>query len=448
MAQFIPIIYDSTSGEHRPAGSGEQIGVTHVPIDPSGENVIRQTVNGLMVSPADLPPALSSQAGNYLRYGNDKGLFCDGNDVLSNADDNVLRIDATDKKIKLTANDIKTAAAGSITIVSADANNAIRRGSDNGAYLNSDDIDVTVVSADASNVIRKGSDGGAYLSSSDVNVDISTRTDNLLTRDSANALLVSESTVASGVVSSAPGNLLATDYTGKLAVTPAGVAGGILSADSGNLLGTDATGRLTLTPSQLISSTANNAVVQGNDGKLYVPKVDAASIVDANDKVLTVNTVGTTSTLSTTMNLTYNQTTGLLSIIGKNGQTVATATVQASGSVLESAVIVVNPAGQPAGTYLALTFRLADGTLNTVYANLSALADVYTAGAGIDITNYVISAKVDANGGLTTTANGLAIDNSAVAPALADDLMSSDSGNMLQLGSDNLLYVPLDCGEL
>ena len=424
MAQFTPIIYDSNTGEHRPAGSGEQVGVTFVPIDPSSENVIRQTVNGLMVSPSDLPPALSSQPGNYLRYGNDRGLFCDGNDVLSNADDNVLRIDATDRKIKLTANDIKTAAGSTdVTVVSRDSNNIIREGSDGGAYLNESSVP-TGVSSDANNILTRGSDGKPYLANSAVTVD------------------------PASLVSGVAGNLLATDYTGKLAVTSAGVAGGIISADSGNLLGTDTTGRLTLTPSQLISSTANNALVPGNDGKLYVQKVDATSIVDANDKVLTVNTAGASSTLSTTMGLTYNATSGLLSIIGKGGQTVASATVQSSGSVLESAAIVVNPAGQPAGTYLALTFRLADGTLSTVYADLSALSNIYSAGAGIDITNYVISAKLDANGGLTTTANGLAVNAASLAPSFADDLLSSDPGNMLQLGSDNLLYAPLDCGEL
>ena len=418
MAQLTPIVYDDSTGEHRPAGSGEQVGVTYVPIDPSGDNVIRQTVNGLMVSAADLPAPLSAQPGNYLRYGNDRGLFCDGNDVLSNADDNLLRIDSIDRKVKITAADIK-AAAGTAGVI---------------------------VSGDAGNVISAGSDGGAYLDASSVQVDISTQADNLLTRDSSNALLVSAGNVASGVRSPAADNLITTDASGRLQVNPAAAVSSLRSAEAGNLIGTDPYGKMLLTADGLRSGDGNNALVTGTDGKLYVRTVNAASVVDGNDKLLVISNDG--STVSTVLNMSYNQTSGLLSLIGKNGQTVATATVQSSGSVLESAAIVVNPAGQPAGTYLAMTFRLADGTLSTVYADLSALSDVYTAGAGIDITNYVISVKLDSTGGLTTTANGVAVDTSALAPGMASDLISSDSGNMIGTGSDGLLYAPLDCGEL
>ena len=157
MAQFTPIVYDDATGEHRPAGAGEQVGVTYVPIDPSGDNVIRQTVNGLMVAASDLPAPLSGQDGNYLRYGNDRGLFCDGNDVLSNADDNLLRIDSIDKKLKVTAADVKAAAGStSVTVVSRDSNNIIREGSDGGAYLNESSVP-TGVSSDANNILTRGS---------------------------------------------------------------------------------------------------------------------------------------------------------------------------------------------------------------------------------------------------------------------------------------------------
>ena len=422
MAQLTPIVYDDSTGEHRPAGAGEQVGVTYVPIDPSSANVIRQTVNGLMVDPDDLPAPLSTQDGNYLRYGNDHGLFCDGNDVLSNADDNLLRIDSIDKKLKVTAADVKAAVGSTdITVVSRDSNNLLRAGSDGGAYLNESSVP-TGVSTDANNILTRGSDGKPYLANSAITVN------------------------PSDLVSSVPGNLLAVDYTGKMAVSPAGVAAGAVSTDASNLLTTDTSGKLTLTASRLVSGNGNNALTVGTDNKLYVQKTTASGLVDGNDKVLVVS--GDGSTVSTVLNMSYNQTNGLLSLLGKDGQTVATVTVQASGSVLESAAIVVNPAGQPAGTYLAMTFRLADGTTNTVYANLSALADVYSAGAGIDITNYVISAKLDSNGGLKTTANGIAIDANALPALISDDIISSDSGNALVTGSDGLLYTPLDCGEL
>ena len=396
MVAYSPIVYDSTAKAHIILATGQPIDPSHIMVSSENGNLLKNVSDGLSVS-------------------------LDG--VVSSAPDNLLKV--IDGKLVVT---LEGDTGG---IISADNGNYLRYGLDKGAFL------------DGNDVLSNGGENLLYIDSTDGKV--------MLTRKSLkDAGFVDGEGIH--VVSSDTGNLIVSGSDGGAFLNEARVPTGV-SSDANNVLVRGSDGKpylsssaITINPSDIVSTSGNNALTTGTDGKLYVRTVNASGLVDGNDKVLVISNDG--STVSTVLNMSYNQTTGLLSLLGKNGQTVATATVQASGSVLESAAIVTNPSGQPAGTYLALTFRLADGTLSTVYADLSALANVYSAGAGIDITNYVISAKLDANGGLKSTANGLAIDGNAAAPAIAPDMLSSDSGNLISLGSDNLLYVPMDCGEL
>lgn len=445
MAQQTPIVYDDTTGEHRPAAAGETITSQAVPIDPSANNLLTATTNGLLVSSSALPQVklLSTQEGNYLRYGNDQGLFVDGNDILSNGDDNLVIIDPTDKKIKLTREAVAQAAAGSVKVVSADAGNALVSGSDGGAYLDASSIDVNVdISTRPDNVLRRDSADALLVSTADIAAGVvGAAAGNLLTKDSSDKLQVLPSDIASGIRGAASDNLLTVDSTGKLQVLPSAVTAGVVSPAAGNMLATDAAGKLLLSSSQLVSADAGNAVVPGTDGKLFVQKVTASGLVDANDKILVVSNTGTT--VSTVVSMTYDTTTGLLSLLGKNGQLVSSVTVQSSGSVLKHAEIVVNPAGQPAGTYLALTFELVDGTESTVYADLSALA-TYTAGSGVSISSgNVISAKLAANGGLEFASDGgLKVSASVLEP------VSVDSGNIISNGADGKAFLFGDLGTM
>ena len=75
-----------------------------------------------------------------------------------------------------------------------------------------------------------------------------------------------------------------------------------------------------------------------------------------------------------------------------------------AGSFLVSAEFVVDPAGQPAGSYLKLVLIDVAQQEQVVYVNLSELEDVYSAGNGIDITSMVIAAKLGA--GLTFDQQG------------------------------------------
>ena len=75
-----------------------------------------------------------------------------------------------------------------------------------------------------------------------------------------------------------------------------------------------------------------------------------------------------------------------------------------AGSFLVSAEFVVNPAGQPEGSYLKLVLIDVAQQEQVVYVNLSELEDVYSAGNGIDITSMVVAAKLGA--GLTFDQQG------------------------------------------
>lgn len=92
---------------------------------------------------------VSAQKGNFLRYGSDQGAYVDGNDILSNGgsgdETNLLSIDRTDGKITLTKKALTEAGFGA--------------GSGGGSTGPSGP------STQAGNLLVTGSDGGAYLGS-------------------------------------------------------------------------------------------------------------------------------------------------------------------------------------------------------------------------------------------------------------------------------------------
>ena len=134
MSQKTPLVFDDVSRQHRPLNAGETIAASAIPVAPVADNILKVTPEGLLVQSDDSTPTVSPLDENFLRYAADGGLFVGGNDVLSNGDDNLLRIDSVDHRIKLTAQDVKNAAGASV-VVSADAGNIITKGTDKGAYL-------------------------------------------------------------------------------------------------------------------------------------------------------------------------------------------------------------------------------------------------------------------------------------------------------------------------
>ncbi len=190
-------------------------------------------------------------------------------------------------------------------------------------------------------------------------------------------------------------------------------------------------------PLDLISSDLPNMLIPGSDGKLLVPPFSGGGIADAPDNKLYGRTVGqwleikiidpTTGMLRVDpMDQTVTQSAngvrvhvalrmepgGVLQLVGKGAagsEQVISAVSIPLYEFVDDVDIVDDPAGQPAGRYLKVVFRLTDGTTDTEYIPLDVLSgDVYTAGnAMIDIQDHEIFGRADADAGLTVGASGV-----------------------------------------
>lgn len=156
-------------------------------------------------------------------------------------------------------------------------------------------------------------------------------------------------------------------------------------------------------PIESVSASAGKAITANTSNKA----VTIDFLIDSNDKVLTQSASG----LLTNLGLTYSN--GVLKITGKTSGDAPLDVASVNLPVdtfLDSAEIVVNPEGQPKGTYLVLTFNTASGK-EPIYINLSQLIDIYTAGnAAIRVSaNKKISLVVDSNSSLRVGSSGLTI---------------------------------------
>lgn len=125
------------------------------------------------------------------------------------------------------------------------------------------------------------------------------------------------------------------------------------------------------------------------------------------------------------------------------------------GTIPGGMVQVTNPAGQPEGEYLEVSYTDTDGTAKKYYVSLSKLVDKYLAGEGIKIDGNTIS--VDAaklvtdvaatGGGLVTDAEGnLVVDPTAFIDA-AKGLAVTDGKVGVKLAADGGLKLNAQ-GEL
>lgn len=164
---FKPVTVGPDGRQHIVAQQGSVIEVSYIPVSTEVGNLLKSDALGLtvqakdmvsatagnlltvgldgklVVEPQELPDFVSKQEGNYARYGVDKGVYVDGNDILSNAVNNLLTISPTDGKVQLTEEALKDAGIGAdVTIVSTDAGNILSIGTDKGAMLQAQDVAV------------------------------------------------------------------------------------------------------------------------------------------------------------------------------------------------------------------------------------------------------------------------------------------------------------------
>ena len=213
----------------------------------------------------------------------------------------------------------------------------------------------------------------------------------------------------------------------------------------------------TITAGNGITLTVGNAsAASATLAQNFTVGVNASAFVAAND-ILTTDANGK---IASDFSLAYNATTGVFSVLAGDGTTVkATVTVPSHLSMLASAALetasVSTPVnGNVTGTYLHFTFNLSNGQTSHVYANVTDLIDIYTAGNGLTLTNGQFAAKtgagleVDPTDGirlkilstediLKTDANGNTyIDKTALKTATDQVIVSADTGNVLTAGTD------------
>lgn len=346
------VINDPASQRHVPAPATMLVST-------DADNALRTGTDGnLYVKKEEEKDLVSKQQGNYLRYGTDKGVYLDGNDVLSNGRQNLLHTSDRDGRVELLEEDLDALKLGG---PSSDKNNLLVEGNDGKAMLQpkvinhmiddkveplkadvekakkdaADALDATknieVVSSDRKNIITAGSDKGAYLSAEDI-VDV---------------------------------------------VKDAGI-----------------------------------------------DKVDVRELINpGSDPLLNVQGDKLVSGLS----VQYNEATGRLDILGVNGQSVAHTNIPTAVALLEDVRIEENPSGQVPGTYIHFMFRLTDGSVSNVWLNVNKLAEFHTAGDGITISD---DGKINIDTErLKEMINAAIADGSIV-------LVSKDTDNLIKPGTD------------
>ena len=198
----------------------------------------------------------------------------------------------------------------------------------------------------------------------------------------------------------------------------------------------------------IVSSDRNNIIEVGRDGGAYLNVSDVhisvEDLINTGDPLLTTRNAKLVSGLS----MRYNNVTGLVELIGVHGTAIASAVIPTAMTMIKSVNLVDNPAGQPAGTYIHFQFQLSDGSTSDMYLNVNRLAQAYSAGDGIDIdttgkisvshdfvediADDVIDKELAARGKIKT-----AIDDAV------DDItvVSTDLHNVIRKGRDDGAYL-------
>lgn len=434
-----PIVYDAASREHKPANVGDHLNPAFIAVDTGTGNLLQNRPdNGLRVEAADFVSptsgnmltasadgklyvsmggggddnTLSKEDGNYLRYGNDKGLYVGGEDILSNdTANNLIHTDGSGKKrIILTKEDLENAGIGGGSDVKPDVDQL--------------KIDVRELRTETNTLQRQ------VEKNTDAITDIKT---NLLDLPNMRRDI----------------NTNTTDIAS-------------LKRDLQDIV--------------IVSTDRDNVLTEGRDDGAYldkrdiikvvedagITKVDVRDLINSGDPLLTTRNDKLVSGLS----LQYNAASGRVDILGVHGNSIASTVIPTAVTMLKSVSIVENPIGQPAGTYIRFQFQLQDGSTTDIYLNVTKLAQFYTAGDGIHITtDGVVSVDPDRIEEIVTDAiedgdiNLVSTDKDNLIEAGSDgrpylnpeDLpsgISDDAGNGLRLGSDDKPFFPLDYGTL
>lgn len=187
---------------------------------------------------------------------------------------------------------------------------------------------------------------------------------------------------------------------------------------------------------QNVSSMIENAVIDYN-GRYAIQILDKESGVasvelklNSNEHILNQDSNG----LSTTLKLSLNNNTGVLSLLGKEGVTISSVDFPVE-SILKDSSFDVDTG------ILTLTFNTSKGD-QVVKVDLSGLIDVYSAGVGLSLNadgKFSVKKSASSESFLTVDSNGIAVTgiNSAISSAISSAInttlkvTTTGSGNVV-----------------
>lgn len=187
---------------------------------------------------------------------------------------------------------------------------------------------------------------------------------------------------------------------------------------------------------QNVSSMIENAVIDYN-GRYAIQILDKESGVasvelklNSNEHILNQDSNG----LSTTLKLSLNNDTGVLSLLGKEGVTISSVDFPVE-SILKDSSFDVDTG------ILTLTFNTSKGD-QVVKVDLSGLIDVYSAGVGLSLNadgKFSVKKSASSESFLTVDSNGIAVTgiNSAISSAISSAInttlkvTTTGSGNVV-----------------
>ncbi len=260
-------------------------------------NMLEVTEDGkLIVKPANM---VSSEENNILEIGTDGKLYVNktaasvvAGDLVSGDVGNII-VTGSDNKLYA-----RVDPSNPKDFISDSADNAITTGSDGGLFVEKtkDVVPGDLISTDANNIITKGTDSKLFAKVDPV------KASDLVSPEAGNSLVIKNDklyveegeVVPSDLVSTNAGNIIVTGSDNKLYAKVD--TNTLVSKESNNQIVVKSDGLFVekgeVVPSDLISTDANNIIVEGSDDKLFA-KVDANSLVSSEaDNQLTVKSDG------------------------------------------------------------------------------------------------------------------------------------------------------------
>lgn len=272
---------------------------------------------------SDLNEIVSAITPNMLEVAEDGKLIVKPANMVSSEENNILEI-GTDGKLyvnktaaSVVAGDLVSGDVGNIIVTGSDnklyarvdpsnpkdfisdsEDNAITTGSDGGLFVEKtkDVVPGDLISTDANNIITKGTDSKLFAKVDPVKASdlVSPEVGNSLVIKNDKLYVEEGEVVPSDLVSTNAGNIIVTGSDNKLYAKVD--TNTLVSKESNNQIVVKSDGLFVekgeVVPSDLISTDANNIIVEGSDNKLFA-KVDANSLVSSEaDNQLTVKSDG------------------------------------------------------------------------------------------------------------------------------------------------------------